>query len=322
MFFSASRRSRSFLPDHEVAVILTNRHLSFLCVYPPPCAGAHVCPDDADECETVCASFVKSRVPRLEYEMHSLLASRASWLKAKSNARRRSMRKMNVVVIIAVALFASSFALGAGLISKQAAEKDALKAVGGGTVVLAALDSVNNRRIWSVDITGRSHEYEVWVDAHTGSIVKVITQPLNAAGFIPMAQAEQTALAAVSGSELLQSTLGSEKNDRREYKVDVLGAENEYEVSIDAHSGTLVKIVTTPLEAMATAAGACRFITQAKADKIALAAVGANKVLLSVLDKTDTPPNWSVDVVTAKGAEYEVKVNACTGKVVAIIVGG
>ena len=100
--------------------------------------------------------------------------------------------------------------------------------------------------------------------------------------------------------------------------MDVLGSAHEYEVQMDARSGTVLKIITQPLEALAP----CTFITKAKAEQVALAAVGGGKVLLAVLDKTDTPVNWSVDVVRSNGSEYEVKVNACTGKVITIIIGG
>jgi len=78
-----------------------------------------------------------------------------------------------VVILIAGVVSASA----AGIISKATAEKDALAAVGGGTVTLAALDTNLGKLTWSVDITGTTLEYEVWVDAHTGTILKVITQP-------------------------------------------------------------------------------------------------------------------------------------------------
>lgn len=79
-----------------------------------------------------------------------------------------------VVVLIAGVLSAAA----AGLITKTQAEKDALAAVGGGTVTLAVIESNLGKTTWSVDITGKTHDYEVWVDAHTGAILKIIVQPL------------------------------------------------------------------------------------------------------------------------------------------------
>jgi uncharacterized membrane protein YkoI len=227
------------------------------------------------------------------------------------------MKRLNLT--LAIVLLGTTVALAAGLISKQAAETDALKAVGGGSVIQAVLDSNAGKTIWSVDILGTTHEYEVWVDSHTGAIVKIITQPLAlSATLLTKSQAEQAALSEVGDGQVLQTVLDSIGKNTRVWSVDILGTAHEYEVSVDAHTGAIVKIVTQPLAAMAP----CTFITKAKAEQIALSAVGANKVLLAVLEKTDTPPDWSVDVVTSSGAEYEVKVNACTGKVITIIIGG
>lgn len=227
------------------------------------------------------------------------------------------MKKFNLTLLIV--LLGTSLVFASGVISKQTAETDALKAVHGGTVLQATLDTNAGKVVWSVDILGSTHEYEVWVDAHSGAIVRIITQPLAPAPLMPKAQAEQDALSAVGGGEVLQAVLDTmAKTDRRVWSVDVLGSAHEYEVQMDAHSGAVLKIITQPLEALAP----CTFITKAKAEQIALAAVGGGKVLLAVLDKTDTPVNWSVDVVRSNGSEYEVKVNACSGKVITIIIGG
>ena len=68
-------------------------------------------------------------------------------------------------------------ALQAATISKQRAEAIALQAVGGGTVLLAVLEREDNVLHWSIDITGQTEEYEVWVSTH-GRVLKIITTPL------------------------------------------------------------------------------------------------------------------------------------------------
>ena len=87
--------------------------------------------------------------------------------------------KTRVSVVLIVVLIAGVIgAAAAGTITKAQAEKDALAAVHGGTVTLAVLETNTGKLTWSVDITGKTHDYEVWVDAHTGKILKVIVQPL------------------------------------------------------------------------------------------------------------------------------------------------
>ena len=227
--------------------------------------------------------------------------------------------KTRIASLLAVVLVAGVVQVMAStLISKTQAENDALAAVGGGTVVQAVLDTNMGRKTWSVDIVGAAHEYEVWVDAHTGAILKIITQPLaNGTTLISKAQAESDALAAVGGGTVLQAVLDTNMG-RKTWSVDILGSAHEYEVWVDAHTGAILKIITQPLASIAP----CTFINKATAQKDALAAVGGGTVLSSVLEKTDNPPVWSVNVISTKGSEYEVKVNACTGAIVAIIVGG
>ena len=53
------------------------------------------------------------------------------------------MKRLNLTLLLV--LLGSSLAFAAGLISRQAAENDALKAVGGGTVLQATLDSEGGR---------------------------------------------------------------------------------------------------------------------------------------------------------------------------------
>lgn len=229
------------------------------------------------------------------------------------------MKRLNVA--LPIFLLTSCLAFASGLISKQAAEKDALHAVGGGTVLQANLDSEAGKKIWSVDIAGSTHEYEVWVDAHSAAILKIIKQPVDQSSLIPQAQAEHDALTAVGRGEVLQAELDRPgKDDKRDWIVDVLGSTDDYEVTVDAHTGEVLKVVSQPLDSAAR--GHCTYLTKAKAESIALEAVGGGSVIAAMLETNDTPVDWSVDLVSNTGAEYEVKVNACTGKLIAIIVGG
>ena len=59
-------------------------------------------------------------------------------------------------------------------ISKLTAEKIAIKAVHGGTVTLAVLETTDVPVHWSIDITNRTGDYEVWVNARTGKVLAII----------------------------------------------------------------------------------------------------------------------------------------------------
>lgn len=218
------------------------------------------------------------------------------------------------LLILVLAL--ATQAMASHLITKTQAEQAALNAVSGGTVILAVRDHVGRTPIWSVDIRGTAHEYEVWVDAHTAAILKIITQPLGPQGqMLGESEAEAIASRAIGGGEILQSEL-SRDSERKQWIVDINSSEAEHEIRIDAFSGAVMKITT-----QMNAANNCTFISKAKVKAIALAAVNANRVLRIRLEKNDSPVVWSVDVRTAAGREYEVKVDACTGNVVAIIPG-
>ena len=67
-------------------------------------------------------------------------------------------------------------ALQAATITKQRAEAIALQAVGGGTVLQAVLEREDHLIHWSIDISGSTDEYEVWVSTR-GKVLKIIAQP-------------------------------------------------------------------------------------------------------------------------------------------------
>jgi uncharacterized membrane protein YkoI len=209
-------------------------------------------------------------------------------------------------------------ATAAGLITKSQAEQDALNAVGGGTVTHSFKEKEIDKIVWSVEITGATQEYEVWVDAHSGVILRVITQPLSPQpGYIGRQQAEQAALNAVGGGTVVQAQRDQWKGYQN-WDIAITQPGFEYDVFVNARNGAILK-VTKHINKNGPQG---KYISKAQAEQIALNAVGGGKVLLAVLDRTDNPPNWSVDVAATKGREFEVKVNAYTGKVIAIVPGG
>jgi uncharacterized membrane protein YkoI len=222
-----------------------------------------------------------------------------------------------------VLLIGSVLAGASTLISKQEAEQDAIVAVGGETVTQVLKEKELGKIIWSVEVIGATNEYEVWLDAHTGAALRIITQALSeqaSAGqssYISKQRAEQDALKAVGGGTVVQAQRDQWKGYQI-WDVTITQPRFEYEVFVNARGGAILK--TTKVSDTATAAR--KMISKAQAEQIALKAVGGGKVLLIVLESNDNPPDWSVDVLATNGHEYEVKVNLYTGKVLSIIIGG
>jgi uncharacterized membrane protein YkoI len=225
--------------------------------------------------------------------------------------------KQSLTLTLVVLLFGSVLASASTLITRQQAEQDALIAVGGGTVTHVLKEKELGKIIWSVDITGATNEFEVWVDAHSAAILQILTQPLGPqAGFISKQQAEQAALASVGGGTVVQATRDQWKGYQI-WDVAITQPGFEYDVFVNAKNAAILKVVKHVNKNGVQA----KYISKAQAEQIALNAVGDGKVLLIKLETKDNPVDWSVDVKATNGKEYEVNVNAITGKVIAIIVG-
>jgi len=225
--------------------------------------------------------------------------------------------KRSLTLTLVVLLFGSILASASTLITKQQAEQDALIAVGGGNVTLVLKERELGKIIWSVDVTGATSEFEVWVDAHTGAILQILTQPLGPqAGFITKQQAEQAALKAVGGGSVVQAQRDQWKGYQT-WDIAITQPGFEYDVFVNARNGAILKVAR-----YINNGAQAKYISKAQAEQIALKTVGGGKVLLITLETNDNPVDWSVDVKATNGKEYEVKVNAVTGKVIAIIVGG
>ncbi len=90
-----------------------------------------------------------------------------------------------------------------------------------------------------------------------------------------------------------------------------------------ANSQPAAAVNASPAQAQAGPAGvdaAARYISKLQAERIALKAVHGGTVTLAVLETTDLPVHWSIDITNRTG-DYEVWVNARTAKVLAIIKG-
>ncbi len=229
-----------------------------------------------------------------------------------------SLSLVLIVLLVGVVLLSGK----SPLISKEQAEQDALNAVGEGKVTLALTEKELGKIVWSVDVTGANHQFEVWVDAHNGAILQVLSQPLTQMpGYLGKQQAEQAALKAVGGGTVMQGQRDRWKGYQT-WEVTISQIGLVYDAYVDARSAA---VLTVSKQSNGAAAGQ-KFITKVQAVRSTMQAVGGGRLLLVGLDTkddmSDGSRDWSVDVKARNGIEYEAKVNALTGKVVAIKVGG
>jgi uncharacterized membrane protein YkoI len=81
-----------------------------------------------------------------------------------------------IVTFVMGFLVTAATIMAASFISKATAQKDALAAVGGGTVVQAVLETADTPPQWSVDVLQKNYEYEVHLNAYTGKVLQIIKQ--------------------------------------------------------------------------------------------------------------------------------------------------
>ena len=150
------------------------------------------------------------------------------------------MKRPLFLVLVAL-LFGSMLASAATLISKAQAEQDALNAVGGGTVTQALKEKELGKIVWSVDITGATNEYEVWIDAHKAGVLRLITQPLSPqAAYLSKQQAEQAALKAVGSGTVVQTQRDQWKGYQI-WDVTITQPVSDYDLYVDVRTGAILK---------------------------------------------------------------------------------
>lgn len=86
------------------------------------------------------------------------------------------LKIMSLVAVVALTGFALQ---GHPKISKQQAEKIALKEIKGGKVLSGEYEKEDGKEIWSFDIKVGKGIKEVWVDPQSGKVIKVETESLQ-----------------------------------------------------------------------------------------------------------------------------------------------
>lgn len=81
--------------------------------------------------------------------------------------------KLKIISIVAILALTGFVFQGHPKISRQQAEKIALKEIKGGKILSGEFEKEDGKEIWSFDIKVGKGIKEVWVDPQTGKVIKV-----------------------------------------------------------------------------------------------------------------------------------------------------
>lgn len=223
---------------------------------------------------------------------------------------------------LGIGLILASLNLGtlfaASNISIEQAKAIALKKVPGATITNIELDYENNKSIYDIDLVLNQYEYDLKLDATTGSGISVKKELRNdtarpqTANFITTKQAQAIALKKVPGATITKIELDSEAG-RGIYDIELVLNQYEYDLKLDAKTGSGISIKKELRDgASNTTQLSKNYITKEQAKNAALGHIPGATVLKVELDKDDAV----YELELRKGnVKYDVVVSAITGKV-------
>lgn len=221
--------------------------------------------------------------------------------------KKAALFVMGLVVAMTTAVQAANY------IPKAQAQKTALNAIGGGgTIVQTILETEYMTRVWSVSIVNINYLYDVHVNAFTGKVMKIVSEEQT--NLIPENQAKLDAIAEAGGGSAIQALLADQDEGGKGWLVTVTDKGDVVQVAVNGETSAVVTALRQK---------GAKVITRAAAETAAIAAVGSGATVRppSILEMADKPAHWSVNLVQG-ATEYEVWVQAYTGKILNIIVGG
>lgn len=131
---------------------------------------------------------------------------------------------------------------------------------------------------------------------------------------VSVEQALQTALAKHTG-EIVSLELEISKG-KPQYEFDIKSADGkEWEIEVNAITGKVIEEEQEVANANDPAFKAKAKVTEAEAEKTALAATPGTVVEREYSIENDGTPSYEFDIKTANGKEIEVEVDAISGKV-------
>jgi uncharacterized membrane protein YkoI len=149
-----------------------------------------------------------------------------------------------IAIVIALAALPAFAQQKASTISREDATKTALKQFPGGIVKSAELETEAGKQVWSFDIEVDKKIHEIWIDAHTGAIVKTESESSAAeAGEKGMDRAEKIALKEIPGEVVKKSSSTAKKQPVFEF---LIKGKRGQDMIVDVSKKTYKVIRVTP----------------------------------------------------------------------------
>lgn len=218
----------------------------------------------------------------------------------------------------------------ASYIGEEKAVQIALAEAGGGTVVKLKFEVDDGVPVYEIDIRNGNFEYEFKIHAKTGKILEMEQEPVSGNEQPPQENADQITLeaakeiaAADAGVSVSEVTYTKAKLDREDgvlvYEIEFCTATHKYEYEINASTGAVSSKKKEILPGGGNIPGGTEGndIGIEAAKQIALAEAGGVKIEKAELEFEDGISVYEVKIKNGE-YEYEIKIDARTGKVLEV----
>lgn len=203
-------------------------------------------------------------------------------------------------------------------ITAKRAQEIALAQTGGGEVISCKLDFEDGVKVYEIDIVNGNTKYEVDVCAVGSQIYKfkqsrvsMLGPQVSASSEVTEKQAQAIALKKTGGGTVTKCKLDVE-HGRKVYEIEVTNGNKKYEMDVGVSDAKIYNYEEETIKS--TTKSSSGAITADAAKKIALKEVGGGTVMKCKLDREDGRQVYEIEI-RYNGGEYEIEVDAATGKI-------
>ncbi|MDD2446378.1 MAG: PepSY domain-containing protein [Tissierellia bacterium] len=206
------------------------------------------------------------------------------------------------------------------IIGEAKAKEIALNLVNG-KIVKFKFDNDDDDPEYEIKIITNGHKYEIKIDAYTGKVIEFEKDDDSdiEKKVIGEAKAKEIALGLVNG-EIVKFKFDDDDDDP-EYEIKIIADGHKYEIEIDAYTGKVLEFEKDDdyndnknnKDNNKSKSIKKKVISEVRAKEIALGLVNG-KIVNFEFDNDDDDPEYKLEII-ANGYEYEIEIDAYSGKV-------